>query len=267
MLSLDTNIGPEATVFKVWIAGALHIHVVVAAGRPPPVVSLRGSRAPRGDRGNPVQDAGISPPQEYPIPPIPSPLGRRHVNTHLRSNNLAASALVLTSALLFAVFATQARAEVKQSVPGTLLLEFSQHLNVKPSKVYDALPRVQKWWSSQHTYSGNAANLSLLAEAGGCFCEHWKDGSVEHGTVIVAMRNKLLRIRTALGPLQAKAATGILTFQIKPDGDGAVLNTEYRVVASAESALDQMAPIVDKVLGEQLARLGRLIETGSPESK
>jgi uncharacterized protein YndB with AHSA1/START domain len=206
-------------------------------------------------------------PQEFRLSRNHSPLGRRHVNAHLRSDKLAANALVLTSALLFAAFATPARAEVKQATSDTLLLEFSQHLSVKPSKVYDTLPRVQQWWSSQHTYSGNAANLSLLAEAGGCFCEHWKDGSVEHGTVIAAMRNRLLRLRAALGPLQAKAVTGILTFQIKPDGSGAMLNTEYRVVGAAESGLDQMAPMVDKVLSEQLARLAHLIETGSPETK
>jgi hypothetical protein len=33
------------------------------------------------------------------------------------------------------------------------------------------------------------------------------------------------------------------------------------------SALDQIAPTVDRVLGEQLARLARLIETGGPNAK
>jgi uncharacterized protein YndB with AHSA1/START domain len=173
----------------------------------------------------------------------------------------------LVSALLVAAFATQARAEVKQAAADTFLIVFSQHLQAAPSKVYEALPKVEQWWSSEHTYSGNAANLSLSAQAGACFCERWKDGSVEHGTVILVMRDQILRIQTALGPLQSKAVTGILTFQVKPDGEGATLTTGYRVNGAAESALDHDAPNVDQVLGAQLARLARLIETGKADAK
>ena len=191
--------------------------------------------------------------------PSPSPI----VDHSRRRRASAQTGVRLALAVLVALLAGPARAEVTQASADSLLLAFSQPLAAAPQKVYDALPRVRRWWSSDHTYSGSAANLSLRAEAGGCFCEHWKGGSGQHGTVIVAMRNQMLRLRTALGPLQAKGVTGILTFQITPNGNGSLLTTTYVVNGTAESALDKVAPTVDRVLGEQLARLARFIQTGS----
>jgi hypothetical protein len=78
------------------------------------------------------------------------------------------------------------------------------------------------------------------------------------------MRDKLLRVQTALGPLQGKAVTGVLTFQLKPEQESTLLTLSYRVNGSAASALDKDAPVVDKVLGEQFARLARYIEKGKP---
>lgn len=114
--------------------------------------------------------------------------------------------------------------------------------------------------------SGSAANLSLKAEAGSCFCERWNDGTVEHGRVVMAIREQILRLQTALGPLQARAVTGVLTFQLKPEenvgGPATVLTLTYVVNGASTSALDKSAPGVNDVLGEQFARLVRFIETG-----
>ncbi|MEO7757863.1 MAG: hypothetical protein ABIS07_14915, partial [Dokdonella sp.] len=123
------------------------------------------------------------------------------------------------------------------------------------------------WWSSEHTWSGKASNLSLKAEAGGCFCERWKDGSVEHGRVIMALPDKVLRLDSALGPLQEFALKGILSFWIKTGDDGATqLVVEYRVNGASGSGLDTFAPSVDEVLGAQVARLVRYIDSGNPEA-
>src|SRR5271169_2213683 len=73
-----------------------------------------------------------------------------------------------------------------------------------PDKVYEALVRPQDWWSSDHTFSGSAANLSLDANAGGCFCETVPNsGTVKHQEVVLAAPGKTLVMRGALGPLQA----------------------------------------------------------------
>src|SRR6185312_7371123 len=117
----------------------------------------------------------------------------------------------------------------------------------------------------EDTYSGKAANLSIKPEAGGCFCEKWKDGSAEHGRVLMAIPGKVLRIETALGPLQERALYGVLTFWLNNADSTTTLTVEYRVNGAAASALDQLAPSVDTVLGAQVDRLRRFIATGNPE--
>ena len=69
--------------------------------------------------------------------------------------------------------------------------------------------------------------------------------NVEHGRVIMVMRDQMLRLQSALGPLQGRAVTGVLTFQLKPDerpGSKATLLTlSYVVNGASASALDKSA--------------------------
>lgn len=161
-----------------------------------------------------------------------------------------------------------ASAEIKSVAADGFVLSYSQRIDAVAAKVFAALTSIDRWWNSEHTYSGDAANMSIEAQAGSCFCERWKDGAVEHGRVIMVMRDRLLRVQAALGPLQGRALNGILTFQLKPDeqeGNRATLLTmTYVVNGSSASALDKSAPAVNDVLGEQFARLARFIETGKP---
>jgi uncharacterized protein YndB with AHSA1/START domain len=176
------------------------------------------------------------------------------------------SPLLTVLCLLLATAAPAVRADVKAAASDGFLIVHSQRIDAGPARVYALLPAIGRWWSSSHTYSGDAANLTLDPQAGGCFCERWKDGAVAHGRVILAMRDQLLRIDTALGPLQSKAVAGVLSFQLVPDGNATVLTLTYRVNGASGSALDKDAPAVDRVLGEQFARLTRLVETGKPDA-
>jgi uncharacterized protein YndB with AHSA1/START domain len=169
-------------------------------------------------------------------------------------------------AVLLSSFAASAAAEVKTSAADGFFVSFSEPVAANPAKTYTDITQIQRWWSSDHTYSGSAANLTLKAEAGGCLCERWKGGSVEHGHVVMALPGKLLRLETALGPLQEFALKGTLSFWIKSEDDGATtLSVEYRVNGASASELDKLAPSVDEVLGAQVARLKRYIGTGNPE--
>lgn len=177
----------------------------------------------------------------------------------MKISHLLVAAISLTSA--------GAYAEVKQSAADSFLVTYSEPVTATPAKAYAGIAQVQHWWSDEHTWSGKAANLSLTPTAGGCFCERWKDGSVEHGRVIMALQDRLLRLDAALGPLQEFALKGILSFWIKPGDDGATrLNVEYRVNGASSSGLDAFAPQVDQVLGAQVARLVRYIDTGNAEA-
>ena len=78
-------------------------------------------------------------------------------------------------------------AEIKAASSDGFVIAYRQRVAAAPANVYAALSAIDRWWDSGHTWSGDAANLSLKAEAGSCFCERWWDGSVEHGRVIMAM--------------------------------------------------------------------------------
>lgn len=168
--------------------------------------------------------------------------------------------------LVVSALAPTAQAEVRQSAADHFAIEFSATVVAPPARTWAALLQVQQWWSGEHTWSGDAHNLSLKAEAGGCFCERWKTGSSEHGRVIMARANELLRLDSALGPLQEQALTGILSFQLGAAAeDTTQLDISYRVSGSSASGLDQFAAPVDQVLAQQIDRLLRYIDTGNPD--
>jgi uncharacterized protein YndB with AHSA1/START domain len=173
----------------------------------------------------------------------------------------------LLLSLLAVAASNMARAEVKQSAADGFLVAFSTPVAASPAKAWLALLQPQRWWSDEHTWSGKAANLSLKAEAGGCFCERWAGGSVEHGRVVMVLPQQLLRLEAALGPLQEFALKGALTIRIDSGDDGATtLALEYRVNGASASGLDQFAPSVDEVLGQQFARLVRFVANGNPDA-
>lgn len=135
------------------------------------------------------------------------------------------------------------------------------------AEVYAKLVQeVDRWWSSDHTFSGSAANLRLEARQGGCFCEALPNGgSVRHLTVVHADPGKLLRLNGGLGPLQAEAVTGSLSWALEDAEDGTRVTLVYAVGGYVSGGLDAWAEAVDGVVREQLERLARYIVTGDPE--
>jgi len=172
--------------------------------------------------------------------------------------------LLSCAAVAGLALAGMAQAEVKYAAPESMQLLFTERVAAPPSAVYAAIGQIERWWSGDHTYSGDAANLSLAMQPGGCFCERWAAGAVEHGRVIMLMRDQVVRIDGALGPLQNKAVTGVLTFVLKAEEGATSLTLGYRVNGATASALDKDAAAVDGVLGTQVQRLRRYVETGKP---
>ena len=161
-------------------------------------------------------------------------------------------------------------AEVKQAAPDGFTLAYTRTLDVPPAKVYAAITAIDRWWSGEHTYSGDAHNLTLGAAAGDCFCERWKDAtgrdnSVRHGVVLMARADQAFRIEGALGPLQGMGVAAVLSIGTRPEGSGTVLTMVYKVNGSASSALDKLAGAVDGVLQVQFTRLGDLAATGKAD--
>lgn len=146
-------------------------------------------------------------------------------------------------------------AKTSEVSASSFLATFHEEVDAPAAEVWARLADVGRWWSAAHTYSGDAANLSLEPRAGGCWCERWKESSVEHGRVIQALPPKSLRIEGGLGPLQAMAVNAVLTFHLTAQGERSVIDVTYRVRADAAARLDQIAEAVDGVLGEQVRRL------------
>jgi len=142
-------------------------------------------------------------------------------------------------------------AEVKSSAPDAFRIEHRYTLAGTPAQAWQALVHPERWWPSEHTWSGAATNLSLAAEAGGCFCERWADGSVEHGRVVMSRPAQLLRIQGALGPMQEMAVTAILTISLAAKSAGTEAIVTYRVSGDSSQALDKLAPVVNDVLNLQ----------------
>jgi uncharacterized protein YndB with AHSA1/START domain len=127
-----------------------------------------------------------------------------------------------------------------------------------PQRVYQDLLNPGSWWDKAHTYSGDARNMTLVAQPGGCFCERLPGGgAVEHGRVVNVSPDKLIRLSSALGPLQELAVTGTLTWSIEPakQGSGSTLTMTYSAGGYTPGGLDKLADIVNSVLTQQVQRL------------
>ena len=155
-----------------------------------------------------------------------------------------------------------ARAEVAESDAGHLVLKYSLAVKAPPQRAYAATLDVANWWSSDHTYSGDSKNLHLDARAGGCWCERLKSGGVEHMRVVLAMPGHLLRLSGGLGPLQSGAVNGTLTFEYKSGKDGNAIVVSYLLSGYFAGGLDKLGAGVDDVLGSQLQRLQRFVDSG-----
>lgn len=170
---------------------------------------------------------------------------------------LAAAGMALAPSL--------ASASVAQVAANGFVVRHVAEVSASPDEVWAVLVKPSVWWDSDHTWSGDAANLTLDARAGGCFCEILPNesapkaaprGSVEHMRVIYVERGRALRLSGALGPLQSDAAIGTLTVQLKPGGKGGTqVLLEYVVGGFTRTPFEKLAPAVDAMLGGQVERL------------
>lgn len=168
--------------------------------------------------------------------------------------------------LTASVFATgPGFAEVTAAAADGFVSEHTLVLEADSARAYRALTEeVSSWWDASHSYSGEAANFSLDARAGGCFCEVLPDGgSVEHMHVVFAEPGRQLRMQGGLGPLQAMGLSGSMTFELSPDGSGrTVLRYRYVVSGASISGLAALAEPVDRVQLGQLMRLAAYLAGG-----
>ena len=150
-------------------------------------------------------------------------------------------------------------AEVKAKAPDAIVIQIKGEVALDRDAAWARLLEIGLWWNGGHTYSGDAANMKLDAMAGGCWCELWAGGEVEHGRVVMVMPMSVLRVSTALGPLQDLGVSGALTLTLSDGAAGkTAITLDYKVSGSSASGLDKIAAVVDQVLGEQVAGFTKL---------
>lgn len=173
-----------------------------------------------------------------------------------------------------ALIAAPAQAEIVARSDSGFVIRHVAEVTASPEDAWKQLVAPADWWNAEHSFSGDASNLSLDPRAGGCFCEAlpgegekgWLNprGGVEHMRVVLVERNKALRMVGALGPLQSEALAATLTITLKPVDGGTRLTWEYVVGGFMRYKPEQIVPAVDRVIGEQISRLADKLGRKTP---
>lgn len=182
------------------------------------------------------------------------------INSALRLAVLAAAAFCLSA---------PAAAELTRVNDSGFVSRHEVVVEASPKAVWLALISPAGWWRSEHTWSGDAKNLTLTPQAGGCFCETIPEvdepgrftlqGSAEHMRVIQAYPEVALRMQGALGPLQSEPVVGVLTIAISKVDQGTRIVWEYNLGGPMRYEVPVISKAVDGVMGLQLAALAKLL--------
>jgi hypothetical protein len=177
---------------------------------------------------------------------------------HLRAH----TALLGFASLAWGVSAS---ADVTRATDNSFVSRHEVVVKASPKEVWLALISPATWWTSEHTWSGNSKNLTLVPQAGGCFCEtipevdepgrFTLEGSVEHMRVVQAYPESALRMVGNLGPLQSEPVTGVLTIAISKVDKGTRIVWEYNVGGPMRYEVPVISKAVDGVMGVQVAAL------------
>ncbi len=165
--------------------------------------------------------------------------------------------------------AAPAAAEVTAKSDVGFAVRHQAEIKATPDEVWARLSAPNTYWDPQYSFTGNAANFFLDLQAGGCFCERIREakggeirnsGSVQHMQVVYVEPPKVLRMVGALGPLQSEGVTGTLSIGLKAVTGGTQVTFEYVVGGFMRYPTDDIAPAVDKVIGQQVDRLAKLFD-------
>jgi uncharacterized protein YndB with AHSA1/START domain len=169
-----------------------------------------------------------------------------------------------TAAALMAANCVAAHAAVLEITDQGFAVEETAQIAAAPNKVYTALIHPEKWWDSAHTFSKDAANLSLDPRAGGCLCETLPGGgSVQHLQVVYTdPARTTIRFRGAMGPLQGQGVDGALTITLTAKDGGTALTLDNNYGGYFKGGFAKIAPAADGMLTDLVAHLKFLAENG-----
>lgn len=157
--------------------------------------------------------------------------------------------------LLCCLASKLANADILSSSPTHFELRHEAGSTLTPDALWSRLIKPATWWHPDHTYSGDAGNLMLDAQAGGLWREDWEGGSIAHGQVLLVETGKRLRLSAPFGPLQELGVYSVWTITITADGDGSMVVFSETATGPPGANLEEMAKAVDFVKTEAITRL------------
>ena len=160
--------------------------------------------------------------------------------------------------LILAFITNVTQAEVLATGANGFNLKVVTTSSARPEQAYLAFTQIDKWWDPAHTYSGDAANLTLTITPGGAFVEALSGVGLELAYVLPGEEIRLLG---GLGPLQPMGLHGALTIQFKAHAKGSEITMLYNVSGFSEQGPQSLAPIVDRVQAGQMQRHAAYADT------
>lgn len=183
--------------------------------------------------------------------------------------NISRNIIAAIAAIIIGSIVPAAQAEVLDADGHGFTIRIHTLVNAERMAVYKAaVEHVGSWWHGDHTISGFANNMYIDARVPGCFCENLGEGAaIVHMTVTYVSPGVVIRLTGGLGPLGLMGVEGNMTWEFDEATDGTVVTLNYAVGGYHPDGLDSIAPAVNGVLEEAMARLGSFAESGSPDGQ
>jgi len=171
----------------------------------------------------------------------------------------------LGPATALVLLAGAARAEVTDTSPSGFEVRRSVEIAAPAAKVWAAMVAPGRWWSSQHSWSGKAQNFTFDPRAGGCWCETLPGGGALHLTVTYVARGREIRMFGQQGPFQFTGAVNTLDWKLAEKDGRTTVTWTFEAGGYVKGGIGQLAAPVDGVMGENIDRLKRYVETGTAQ--
>ena len=173
----------------------------------------------------------------------------------------------LTAVFFIGAMPTIAMAEVINAGPGGFVLAHEVVIDADRAEAWRAAVDVGRWWSDDHTITGDAGAMTIDPVPQGCFCESLGEHTgVVHLTVTFVNSGVLLRLTGGLGPLGLMGVSGNMTWEFFEAENGTRVVFSYAVGGYRPGGLEEVAAPVDHVVGEALQRLRAHVETGDADN-
>lgn len=169
----------------------------------------------------------------------------------------------IVAALAIVCAAMPVSAEVISKSDDAFVLNFEQRVEASPDVILSTIARPAAWWSSDHTYSGSAENISLDLRPGGCWCEALPGGGVKHGEVLLVWpEQRQIQFEAPFGPLQSMGADAILTMSWADAEGGAARLLKWTFVVRGAGAGAMADPVNGVMQGAFAGLVGRVEASG-----